>query len=472
MLFNSSFVLLVCVCSLVSCSDFLDLARGIPLIDSSHACDGIPLEVSEPFGYITQKGYDNTGLYPYPDNLKCTWVLTAPEGMVFWIQTVDMDMESDCRGYVELVDGGTGHSLTRFCGRRTRQYISPGNVLKIRFVGREESDGVPQAAGVKLYFETTLPRIQCDDGDTSCRHRKRCFTKKETCDGIDQCGDGTDEEGCAPSGKQLAFQENCGQPAIEPKVPRFSFKIVGGTAARPKSWPWQVSMRITGNEPDGHLCAATVIDGQWLLTAAHCFYENRDRRSWTLHFSKYNKLVRDEGEVVRYIDKLITHPDFVGGHVNDDIALIKLNAYLPGDNDGISAICLPDGTEDSADMLTFITGWGETLGTGFSLVLKQTEVPIVAKQQCQEWLRDFDITDSMLCAGFKYGGHDTCKGDSGGPLFVKKQERWTLLGVTSAGSRCCGMCENDAGIYSRVASYTDWIKGQLALDEEERNGVE
>lgn len=42
---------------------------------------------------------------------------------------------------------------------------------------------------------------------------------------------------------------------------------MGGSAAGPGQWPWQVGL-WRGQE---HRCGAALLAGGWLLTAAHCF---------------------------------------------------------------------------------------------------------------------------------------------------------------------------------------------------------
>ena len=51
-------------------------------------------------------------------------------------------------------------------------------------------------------------------------------------------------------------------------------RIVGGEHAKAASWPWQAELlRLQGDkETFAHRCGGTLIDSEWVVTAAHCVF--------------------------------------------------------------------------------------------------------------------------------------------------------------------------------------------------------
>ena len=78
----------------------------------------------------------------------------------------------------------------------------------------------------------------------------------------------------------LTFLENveCGT-----KKPRS--RIVGGTDAKPGSWPWQVL--LDNKMLEGPVaCGGSILTPYWVITAAHCFDFGKDPATFTLTAGK------------------------------------------------------------------------------------------------------------------------------------------------------------------------------------------
>merc|ERR1712227_901914 len=53
-------------------------------------------------------------------------------------------------------------------------------------------------------------------------------------------------------------------------------RVVGGVEAEAHSWPWSVALLRFG----GYFCGGSLIDEEWVLTAAHCIYGREDQKDY------------------------------------------------------------------------------------------------------------------------------------------------------------------------------------------------
>ena len=80
-----------------------------------------------------------------------------------------------------------------------------------------------------------------------------------------------------------------------------------------------------------------------------------------------------------------------------------------------------------------------------------------AQEECDKKWKNIEVIGEQLCAGGVFG-IDSCSGDSGGPLMVKRFY-WIQEGVISFGNQCA--LEGWPGVYTRVSSYLGWIRQNI-----------
>ncbi|KAL3286406.1 hypothetical protein HHI36_000915 [Cryptolaemus montrouzieri] len=168
------------------------------------------------------------------------------------------------------------------------------------------------------------------------------------------------------------------------------------------------------------------------------------------------------------VTRKIIHPDFQYRTTQPDrydLALLELVTEA-GFSNHILPICLPNSDISLSGRNAVVAGWGKTLPTNELMgtnILRSASVTILDLEECIAWHKIKQISvqlhEEMMCAGHKTGKRDACLGDSGGPLILLENGRWTLVGITSAGFGCGE--PHQPGIYHKISLTTNWIKSVI-----------
>nr|XP_029713335.1 serine protease 53-like isoform X1 [Aedes albopictus] len=217
-----------------------------------------------------------------------------------------------------------------------------------------------------------------------------------------------------------------------------------------------------------YLCGGALISSKFILTAAHCAVNGEGNEPDTVRLGDTN-LAEVEDDVTAQqigIRSFRKHPEYRPSRKYFDIALIELETEAIF-NDATCSACIWLGKDVPQEEMQAIgfgaTGYGENL----SPTLQKVTLSAVDKDGCTERVpvskrqQPNGFVDEQFCAGSDHA--DTCEGDSGGPIQIERIDIDgsvvpLIVGVVSYGTPCSN---GSLGVYTRVASYQEWIEQEL-----------
>ena len=251
-------------------------------------------------------------------------------------------------------------------------------------------------------------------------------------------------------------------------------QIIGGTEADPGEYPWQVAL-VDGSSTNlylGQFCGGSLIDPEWVLTAAHCITESNGSVSLPSYVDIvagiWNLESPDPGYQRRNVTQIIRHPSYNANTFDSDVALLKLETPVTIGGSGSTKTAViplvPSSIGSLAGSYTWISGWGYTESSVYPTQLREVQLPIMPASTCNNYRHwGGQITGNMLCAGYDPGGaQSACYGDSGGPAVVWNSStgQWNLAGVVSFGPLGCAV-PYAPSVFARVSQFGSWVNNYI-----------
>jgi trypsin len=233
-------------------------------------------------------------------------------------------------------------------------------------------------------------------------------------------------------------------------------ELIGGFEATPGEFPWQVQLSIPGSP---HWCSGSVIERQWILTAAHCA-AGLSAGDFTVRAGLHRRSAPDGNVQTRRVAQILVHPAYNAALHDNDVALLQLATPVT-----FTPRIQPVPIRTSGELVVgpgIASGWGQTSSSGAGApadALRKAVLPLVTADACNAaGTLPFEVRPSMLCAGDAVGQRAICHGDEGGSLVVPLVGGGSeLIGVASWGAASC----NTFSVFTHALKFNNFVRAAI-----------
>ncbi|ROK74140.1 Complement factor I [Anabarilius grahami] len=402
----------------------------------------------------------------------------------------------------------------------------PTECMSVRCTGSELSLAECTIYNPQPITENTVAIAKCyNEPKDECRTfhcvNGKCLSKGKPCDGVDDCGDNSDEMCCQSCNKESeAFhcksdvciprhavrdgirdclggedeldendkpvennrqelfsdpmseirrirsstesQLECGIPNME-----YEYKQKDDATSHPRrkrivggeeALPTQIQWQVAIQDKSSIHCGGVYLGGCWVLTAAHCV--RLKPKSYRIKISLWKRHRKQSTTDSLQVKNIIIHHEYNPQTYANDIALVQLEELSLSDK------CMQDNPAVRAVCVPWSTQQFQPNDTCTISGWGRDRAGI--SSETLKWANVTIIGDcekyykdrflpGMECAGDLEGKVDSCQGDSGGPLVCKDASGVSYVWGIVSWDDKCGE-PNYPGIYTKVAHYFDWIR--------------